>query len=121
MSGQSNVGNAAVYQADDQRTVPDSEIEQQKKDNRFHEGKENSHKALDSSTFIPTPHTITPMYLGCHMSRHTTYNIPTYIPPYYFPLQQYVMSKYALVHKHMLMHSRGRALHRQQARARREA
>ena len=48
MSGQSNVGNAAVYQADDQRTVPDSEIEQQKKDNRFHEGKENSHKALDS-------------------------------------------------------------------------
>lgn len=49
MSGNSNVGTAAVYQADDQRTVKDSEIEEQKKENRFHEGKENSHKALDSS------------------------------------------------------------------------
>lgn len=49
MSGNSNVGNAGVYQADDQRTVKDSEIEEQKKENRFHEGKENSHKALDSS------------------------------------------------------------------------
>ena len=49
MSGTSNVGNSQVYQADDQRTVPNSEIEQQKKDNRFHEGKENSHKANDSS------------------------------------------------------------------------
>ncbi|TVY25496.1 hypothetical protein LHYA1_G005747 [Lachnellula hyalina] len=48
MSGTSNVGNSQVYQADDQRTVPNSEIEQQKKDNRFHEGKENSHKANDS-------------------------------------------------------------------------
>ncbi|CAO2655040.1 Nn.00g117730.m01.CDS01 [Neocucurbitaria sp. VM-36] len=44
----SNVGNSAVYQADDQRTVPDSQIEQEKKDNRFHEGKEHSHKANDS-------------------------------------------------------------------------
>ncbi|KAF1846435.1 uncharacterized protein K460DRAFT_367222 [Cucurbitaria berberidis CBS 394.84] len=48
MSGNSNVGNAGVYQADDQRTVPDSQIEQEKKDNRFHEGKEHSHKATDS-------------------------------------------------------------------------
>ncbi|OAL54604.1 hypothetical protein IQ07DRAFT_640109 [Pyrenochaeta sp. DS3sAY3a] len=48
MSGNSNVGNAGVYQADDQRTVKDSEIEEQKKENRFHEGQENSHKALDS-------------------------------------------------------------------------
>jgi|TARA_R110002003_G_scaffold58_9_gene5191 hypothetical protein len=52
MSGQSNVGNAAVYQADDQRTVKDSEIEEQKKENRFHEGKDNSHLANDSSKSI---------------------------------------------------------------------
>ena len=49
MSGQSNVGNSQLYEAGDQRNVPRSEIEQQKKENRFHEGKENSHKALDSS------------------------------------------------------------------------
>ncbi|KAI8942882.1 hypothetical protein NX059_000922 [Plenodomus lindquistii] len=48
MSGTSNVGNSAVYQADDQRTVPDSQIEEEKKENRFHEGKENSHLANDS-------------------------------------------------------------------------
>ncbi|KAH7356107.1 hypothetical protein BKA66DRAFT_428822 [Pyrenochaeta sp. MPI-SDFR-AT-0127] len=48
MSGNSNVGNSGVYQADDQRTVPDSQIEQEKKENRFHEGQENSHKATDS-------------------------------------------------------------------------
>jgi hypothetical protein len=49
MSGQSNVGTAAVYEAGDQRTVSDSVIEQEKKENRFHEGKENSHQANDSS------------------------------------------------------------------------
>lgn len=49
MSGQSNVGNSQVYEAGDQKNVPQSEIEQEKKDNRFHEGKEHSHKALDSS------------------------------------------------------------------------
>lgn len=52
MSGNSNVGNAGVYEAGDQRTVKDSVIEEQKKENRFHEGKENSHLANDSSTFI---------------------------------------------------------------------
>jgi len=45
----SNVGNSNLYEAGDQRTVPRSEIKQAKKDNRFHEGKENSHKANDSS------------------------------------------------------------------------
>jgi len=49
MSGNSNVGNAGVYQNDDQRTVPDAEIQQEKKENRFHEGKPNSHKANDAS------------------------------------------------------------------------
>ena len=49
MSGQSNVGNSQVYEAGDQRTVSNAEIEQQKKENRFHEGKENSHNQLDSS------------------------------------------------------------------------
>ncbi|KAH7088711.1 hypothetical protein FB567DRAFT_590829 [Paraphoma chrysanthemicola] len=47
MSGQSNVGNSQVYQADDQRTVPDSQIEEAKKENRFHEGKDNSHLTND--------------------------------------------------------------------------
>ncbi|PMD62526.1 uncharacterized protein K444DRAFT_557645 [Hyaloscypha bicolor E] len=44
----SNVGNSQVYEDGDQKNVPRSEIEQEKKDNRFHEGKENSHKANDS-------------------------------------------------------------------------
>ncbi|KAE9371519.1 hypothetical protein N431DRAFT_545748 [Stipitochalara longipes BDJ] len=48
MSGTSNVGNSQVYEDGDQKNVPRSEIEQEKKDNRFHEGKENSHKANDS-------------------------------------------------------------------------
>lgn len=43
----SNVGNSNLYEAGDQRTVPQSQIEQAK-DNRLHEGKENSHKANDS-------------------------------------------------------------------------
>jgi len=49
MSGTSNVGQSSVYEAGDQRNVPQSEIDQAKKDARFHEGKENSHKANDSS------------------------------------------------------------------------
>ncbi|KAI9053076.1 hypothetical protein LZ554_003345 [Drepanopeziza brunnea f. sp. 'monogermtubi'] len=48
MSGTSNVGQASVYEDGDQKNVPKSQIEQEKKDNRFHEGKEHSHKALDS-------------------------------------------------------------------------
>lgn len=46
----SNVGNSQIYEDGDQRNVPQSEIQEAKKENRFHEGKENSHKALDSST-----------------------------------------------------------------------
>jgi hypothetical protein len=49
MSGQSSVGNSQVYEAGDQKNIPQSEIQQTKKDNRFHEGRENSHKANDSS------------------------------------------------------------------------
>lgn len=45
MSGTSNVGGAGVYEAKDQRTAPDDETNQP---DRFHEGKEHSHKALDS-------------------------------------------------------------------------
>ena len=45
---QSNVGNSQIYEAGDQRNYKDSEIEQAKQEARFHEGKENSHKALDS-------------------------------------------------------------------------
>ena len=52
MSGNSSVGTAAVYEAGDQRNYKDSEIQQAKDEARFHEGKENSHKAQDSSTFF---------------------------------------------------------------------
>ena len=45
----SNVGNSSLYEDGDQKNVPKSELEQEKKDARFHEGKENSHLALDSS------------------------------------------------------------------------
>ena len=38
-----------------QRTVSDAEIKAQQEANRFHEGKENSHKANDSSTFPRDP------------------------------------------------------------------
>merc|ERR1712230_140071 len=48
MSGTSNVGNSQVYEDGDQKNAPESEMEQEKKDSRFHEGKENSHKANDS-------------------------------------------------------------------------
>jgi hypothetical protein len=50
MSGasMSSVGNRAVYEADDQRTVPDSE---KNKAERFKEGKKHSHQPNDSSTF----------------------------------------------------------------------
>jgi hypothetical protein len=44
-----NVGNSNLHKARDQRTVPRSEIKQPKKDNTFHEGKDNGHKANDSS------------------------------------------------------------------------
>ena len=55
MSGTSNVGNSQVYEAGDQRNYKDSEIQEAKKENRFHEGKENSHLANDSSTFPRIP------------------------------------------------------------------
>ncbi|KAJ4264043.1 hypothetical protein NW762_006082 [Fusarium torreyae] len=46
MSGYSNVGNRGVYEAGDQRNVPESE---RKTQDPYHEGKENSHSNLDSS------------------------------------------------------------------------
>jgi hypothetical protein len=48
----SSVGNRNLYEDSDKKIVPQSEIEQQKKDNRFHEGNENSHKANGSSEFL---------------------------------------------------------------------
>lgn len=48
----SNVGNAQVYENGDQKNVSRAEIEQEKQDKRFHEGKENSHKANDSSEHL---------------------------------------------------------------------
>jgi hypothetical protein len=52
----SNVGSRSTYEAGDQRTVSDAEIKAQQEANRFHEGKENSHKANDSSTFMRDAH-----------------------------------------------------------------
>ena len=46
MSGTSSVGQGSVYEAGDQRNSKDSEI---KGAERYKEGKENSHKANDSS------------------------------------------------------------------------
>lgn len=46
MSGTSSVGQASVYEAGDQRNSKDSETNTA---DRFHEGKDNSHKANDSS------------------------------------------------------------------------
>ncbi|PSK38093.1 hypothetical protein C1H76_0071 [Elsinoe australis] len=44
MSGTGSVGNSQVYEAGDQRTSKDSENQA----DRFHEGKDHSHKANDS-------------------------------------------------------------------------
>lgn len=46
MSGNSNVGNSAVYEAGDQRNPKEEETNNAE---RFHEGKEHSHLATDSS------------------------------------------------------------------------
>ena len=46
MSGNSSVGNSAVYEAGDQRNYSAAEAPSA---DRFHEGKEHSHKANDSS------------------------------------------------------------------------
>ncbi|KAK3060698.1 hypothetical protein LTS18_007954 [Coniosporium uncinatum] len=48
MSGTSNVGEGSVYEAGDQKNYKDSEIREAKKEDRFHEGKDNSHLANDS-------------------------------------------------------------------------
>ncbi|KAJ6006004.1 hypothetical protein N7451_003948 [Penicillium sp. IBT 35674x] len=45
MSGQSSVGNRAIYEAGDQRNVPQSEINERQ---RYKEGEPGSHKNLDS-------------------------------------------------------------------------
>ena len=50
MSGTSNVGGSGVYEAGDQRNPPNSEINERE---RYQEGKENSHKANDSSKRPP--------------------------------------------------------------------
>lgn len=44
-----SVGSSGVYEADDQRTVPDSE---KNKAARFQKGKDHSHQPNDSSAYI---------------------------------------------------------------------
>jgi hypothetical protein len=77
MSGNSSVGTAAVYEAGDQRNVKDSE---EKEANRFHEGKENSHKAQDSSK----PASIHFSHPLNNLSRNPT-TPPSIHPPSTFP------------------------------------
>ena len=49
-AGQSSVGSRTLYEAGDQRNVPQSVINEQ---NRYAEGQKNSHKNLDSSMSFP--------------------------------------------------------------------
>lgn len=44
-AGQSNVGNAAIYEAGDQRNEPQSVVNEHE---RYREGTQGSHKSLDS-------------------------------------------------------------------------
>lgn len=57
----SNVGNPTVYEAGDQRTKSNAEIEQEKKDARFHEGKDNSHQQGDRSEHGAVERTVPPL------------------------------------------------------------
>ncbi|KAB8627230.1 hypothetical protein FH972_026063 [Carpinus fangiana] len=50
MSGTSNVGQASVYEAGDQRNAPQSELDQAE---RHREGKVNSHSTTDASMSSP--------------------------------------------------------------------
>lgn len=49
-AGLSSVGHAAIYEAGDQRNVPQSETNERE---RYEEGQHRSHKNIDSSTFVP--------------------------------------------------------------------
>ncbi|KAI5362909.1 hypothetical protein Slin15195_G102900 [Septoria linicola] len=46
-ASQSNVGGRGTYEAGDQRNVKDSELREAAEEQRFQEGKENSHQAND--------------------------------------------------------------------------
>ena len=52
MSGNSSVGQHSVYEAGDQRNVKASEAKAMES-HPYEEGKENSHKKLDSSEYSP--------------------------------------------------------------------
>ncbi|PYI25077.1 hypothetical protein BP00DRAFT_359354 [Aspergillus indologenus CBS 114.80] len=51
-SGQSSVGNRAIYEAGDQRNVPQAELNERA---RYAEGQTHSHKNLDSSMLLQLP------------------------------------------------------------------
>lgn len=99
MSGNSSVGNSNVYEAGDQVTRSNAEIEQEKKENRFHEGKENSHKALDSSMCFPHQLHVLMHFWSCRARLA--------------PNSTTIMS----TKKMLTAAGRGRAINRQQARA----
>ncbi|SZF03428.1 unnamed protein product [Blumeria hordei] len=48
MSGNSNVGNSQIYEANEQRNISQATAIQEKKNARYDEGKQNSHKLNDS-------------------------------------------------------------------------
>lgn len=74
MSGNSNVGTAALYGAGDQRNAPVSELNQPE---RFEEGKQNSHKENDSSTFRCCPLLPSPFSEFIRRPRHPHHPPPT--------------------------------------------
>lgn len=78
MSGDSSVGNAAVYEAGDQRNPPkDSEHQE-----RFEEGKENAHQANDSSQYsLPSRSPLCPRLPFSFSFSATTIPPPTTFPP----------------------------------------
>ncbi len=67
----SNVGSSGVYEAGDQRNQKDSEIRDAKKEDRFEEGKENSHVATDSSMW---PRQLQPLSQTPLLYAGTSYN-----------------------------------------------
>jgi hypothetical protein len=78
MSGNSSVGTSGVYEAGDQRNYAKGEDPNQP--DRFHEGKEHSHLAQDSSKSIYQPQFLTfaPAYAVCYPAppRHSFYLLP---------------------------------------------
>lgn len=56
MANTSNVGTHNIYEDGDQKNYTKEEIEQAKRENRYHEGKPGSHKPNDASASLACYH-----------------------------------------------------------------